>query len=72
MRSRAEHIRFCKQRAQVYLDMGDPSQAVASMMSDLNSHEETKILADNLAPLSLLAGMDINEARRFINGFTEA
>ena len=72
MRTRAEHIEWCKQRALEYCDRGDPSGALASMFSDLNKHPET---ADH--PGSQIGVMKIMmgelekpvEARRFIEGF---
>lgn len=40
MRTRTEHVAWCKERALGYLP-DDPDQAVASMVSDMRKHEET-------------------------------
>lgn len=70
---RAEHLDWCKKRALEYLDKGDVKNAVASMMSDMQKHEETKFAgAGNI--LSMLgikaaASGDAAEARRYIKGF---
>jgi hypothetical protein len=72
MRTRTEHLAWCKQRALEYLDKGDVSNAVASMMSDLQKHDETALEAGSiLSALGLSAAMSNNsaEARRFIEGF---
>ncbi len=37
--SRAEHLQWCKDRANMYLP-GKPQEAFASMMSDLSRHPE--------------------------------
>jgi hypothetical protein len=70
--TRQEHLDWCKKRAHEYLDRGDIANAIASMMSDMNKHEETKLGDGNiLAVLGLRAAMsgDTNEARRYIDGF---
>lgn len=41
MRTREEHLAWCKQRALEYVDAGDLVNAVASMGSDLQKHPET-------------------------------
>jgi len=70
--TRQEHLDWCKKRALEYLDHGDVSNAIASMMSDLNKHPETEIGSGSiLTQLGLRAAMsnDVNEARRYIVGF---
>jgi hypothetical protein len=44
MRSRAEHLAWCKERALQYLELPQPdsTSAVASMMNDLSQHEDFK------------------------------
>ncbi len=73
---RQEHLQWCKDRALEYLEPGEHfsiPDACALMMSDLNKHPETEIVAVGsiLAALGLKAAMsgDVNEARRFIEGF---
>lgn len=39
---RAGHLAWCKVRARQYLELGQFSNAVASMTSDLNKHPETR------------------------------
>jgi hypothetical protein len=71
MRTREEHLAWCKQRALEYLDRGDLQNAVASMGSDLNKHEETKSNNQHLFALGILYVMnnDFDGVRRWIEGF---
>lgn len=69
--TRSEHLEWCKKRALAYLP-GDPSEAFASMMSDLRKHPET---AGHPA-IELGAGLffsghlnDPKKSADFINGF---
>jgi hypothetical protein len=39
-RTRAEHLQWCKDRALPYAEAGDKTQAIASMLSDLNKWDE--------------------------------
>jgi len=70
--TRDEHMEWCKQRALEYIDRGDVSSALGSMMSDLGKHEETKDHpAIQLGAMLLLGGhlSTAPDARRFIEGF---
>ena len=70
MRTRAEHLEWCKQRAREYLEKGDATNAVTSMMSDIQKHPETEvrgILA--LLGVQTAANGDLEGARRYIEGF---
>jgi hypothetical protein len=70
--TREEHLAWCKQRAHAYLDHGYIKNAVASMMSDMQKHEETKLsLWSPLSVLGIFAAMSNNyeEARRYIDDF---
>lgn len=71
--TRAEHVEWCKQRALALLDAGDIEQALTSMMSDLGKHDETKGLAEAMAPMYMwvLMTRSESEARKFIRGFRE-
>lgn len=72
IRTREEHLAWCKQRALDYCDLGDVNQAFASMASDMDKHPETKgHVAINLGLGLLLSGNLSNpEAmRNFIEGF---
>jgi hypothetical protein len=40
--TRAEHLAWCKERAMQYVDAGDVTQALASLMSDLRKHPGTE------------------------------
>lgn len=42
MRTREEHLEFCKTRALEYVERGQLANAVASMGSDLKNHPETR------------------------------
>jgi hypothetical protein len=71
MKTREQHLAWCKQRAREYLDRGDVQNAVASMMSDLEKHPETAVTNPVLSMLGLNAAASgrIEEARRYIEGF---
>lgn len=72
MSSRSEHLEFCKARALEYVDAGDIQQAFASMVSDLNKHDETRGHPGSALGFSLLVGGHLStpiEMRKFINGF---
>jgi len=72
MRTRDEHMAWCKARALEYLDAAipDPGQAVASMLSDLRKHPGTAGVAEGpLGMMGLLSATGVHEARRFIEGF---
>lgn len=55
-----------------YLKRGDLSNAIASMMSDMKKHPETKSSMDGilgqLGMVSLMSG-NPDEVRRYIDGF---
>jgi hypothetical protein len=69
--TRQEHLEWCKRRAHEYLDRGDVTNAIASMMSDMDKHPETKISSPTLSMLGLMAAQqgDYAGAKRFIDGF---
>ena len=70
MRTYDEHLAWCKQRAREYLDHGDIAGAVASMLSDMNKHEETQVHPMLQAYGLLVASrFDMIEAKMFIEGF---
>ncbi len=72
MKTRAEHLEWCKQRAREYFDRGDAMNGLTSMFSDLEKHPET---ADHKGThigimLMMTGGLrDPSEARKFIDGF---
>ena len=70
--TRAEHLEWCKQRALEYIDLGDATQAWASMASDLGKHEETRGHgAIKLGTMLIMAGhlSSAHKMRKFILGF---
>lgn len=71
METRAEHLEWCKERAREYLDRGELSDAVASMLSDMGKHPETSGSAERLAPIGMFELMtgDPGRVRSFIEGF---
>jgi hypothetical protein len=74
MRTREEHLEWCKQRAREYLDRGDLANAVASMGSDLDKHPETRMAGDKMGMLIYVAMFRITEGdvqgvRDWVEGF---
>jgi hypothetical protein len=71
MRTRDEHVEWCKQQARPYLDRGDIENGISSMMSDMMKHDETRGTAVRMAILALhyITKGDIREARHFVEGF---
>jgi len=69
--TRDEHIAFCKQRANEYLDRDDVKNGVTSMLSDLLKHPETRDVGKAMAMIGMLCIMenDLHGARRFVEGF---
>jgi hypothetical protein len=70
--SRADHLAWCKRRAMEYVDAGDLSQALASMGSDLNKHDETRNHAGmQIGMMQMMSGLlsTPEQMRRFIEGF---
>lgn len=68
--TRDEHMKWCKERALRYLDENDCQNAIASMLSDLSKHEETRGIGEKLAMLGIMAiRQGPREVRKFIEGF---
>lgn len=70
--NREEHVQWAKDRANEYLNKGDTSNALASMMSDLQKHPETQEHpAIRLGMQLLMAGhlSSVEQIQKFINGF---
>jgi hypothetical protein len=70
--TRSEHLAWSKMRALQYCDLGDVSQAFASIASDLSKHPETVRHAGlEIGSRLLFAGMlsTPEEMRKFIEGF---
>jgi hypothetical protein len=72
MKTRAEHLEWCKQRAREYCDRGDAANGLTSMFSDLEKHPETAgHKGSQIGVMLMMTGglRDPHEARRFIDGF---
>ena len=70
--TRAEHLAWAKGRALQYLDVGDITNALGSMISDLRKHDELRDhSAIELGAMMLFGGMlnRTDDVRRFIEGF---
>ena len=70
MRTRQEHLQWCKDRANEYLDNGDVQQGVTSMLSDMGKHPETELqdVFKQMGMQALMSG-SLYDAKNFVNGF---
>jgi hypothetical protein len=69
--TRAEHVAWAKQRALEYVEQGDFAQAIASIVTDYNNHEETSHSSALIGIIGIgevAAGADAERMRRFIEG----
>lgn len=73
MTTYAEHVKWCKERAREYLDMGDTSAAYRSMVSDMTKHPETVGAMHDLAVrgMLLLKQGDEEGVRAWVEGVPE-
>lgn len=62
-----EHVAWCKERALEYLP-DRPDQALASMMSDLGKHPDTR-RSQEICVVAMGFAHDPVEIRKFIEGF---
>jgi len=62
--TRQEHLDWCKQRALEYARRGDVKNAVASMCSDLDKHDETKNHVGGRLGLMLLVSGNMRDKPR--------
>jgi|HubBroStandDraft_5_1064220.scaffolds.fasta_scaffold277952_2 hypothetical protein len=74
MRTREEHLEWCKERAREYLDRGDLANAVASMGSDMDKHPETRMAGEKMGMLMYVAMIrltegDVQGVRDLVEGF---
>lgn len=70
--TRDEHLKWCKDRAHEIVNGGDTTGAIASMCSDIQKHDGTRLEGSTLGVLMLAAGMDAQSPeliRRWIDGF---
>ncbi len=64
--TRQEHLEWCKKRAMEYVDAGDCTNAVNSMISDLTKHPETDGHCGSALGLFAKTPGDV---RKWIEGF---
>lgn len=71
MRTREEHLEWCKERARAYLVDHDTRNAVTSMLSDMSKHPETLSAGEAMASFGIFVMMqsDLQMASKFIEGF---
>ena len=72
MKNRSEHLEWCKQRANEYIESGDLKGAFASFSSDMRKHNETlNHLALDLGMTLLFSGnlSTPEQMKSWINGF---
>jgi hypothetical protein len=71
MKTRDEHLRWCKDRALEYWRAGDLQNACVSMVSDLEKHEETKNSNSSLLALGIIyvTNNDYDGMKRWIEGW---
>lgn len=70
--TRKEHLEWCKQRAMEYVDAGDLTNAITSMLSDLRKHPETEThIGGELGAMLLIGGhmKDTQSVTQWIQGF---
>jgi hypothetical protein len=74
--TRAEHLAWAKQRAIDYVDRGELSQAVASMLSDLDKHDATRLNPSMAAFIGMAGIMECQRGadavRHWVKGFNRA
>ena len=72
MQNRTEHLNWCKQRANDYVEQNDLNNAFASFQSDMTKHPETaNHLALEMGTILLLEGhlSTQHQMREWIKGF---
>ena len=66
--TRDEHLQWAKDRALEYVDHGDITNAIASMISDLGKHDDLRAV-QSFAAITGILQVNGNDARRWIEGF---
>lgn len=69
---RAQHLEWCKERANEYLNNGDLKNAFASFQIDMGKHPETAHHAAlGLGTMLLVSGnlSNVNQMKEWIDGF---
>jgi hypothetical protein len=70
--TRKEHLAWCKQRALEYLDRGDLTNALASMISDMRKHPENIGAVHGILPMVGMLAVQEHDSvklRYWIEGF---
>jgi hypothetical protein len=71
--NRADHLQWCKDRAMKYVEAGDFPDTIASMLSDLGKHPDTKSAGEGIGAqlglVTLMTGPTRDSVTRFIQGF---
>lgn len=67
--TRAEHLKWCKERALEYVKLGNLNEALASMTSDLGKHPETRSSVQFCVMLGMSETSSPERMKRFIEGF---
>ena len=70
--NRSEHLQWCKDRANEYVENNDMQQAFASFQSDMSKHPETENHSALELGTILLFSLQLStahEMRSWINGF---
>ncbi len=72
MQNRTEHLDWCKQRANDYVEQNDLTNAFASFQSDMSKHQDTaNHLALEMGTMLLLGGhlSTQHQMKEWIKGF---
>lgn len=70
--NRSEHLDWCKQRANEYIEQGDLTSAFSSIQSDMTKHPETaNHLALEMGTMLLMGGhlKTQHQMKEWIDGF---
>jgi hypothetical protein len=69
--TKTEHINWCIDRAEFYLDRNELTEAIASFISDMTKHEDTieRIMIFVESELLFAHTNTVSEFRRWIKGF---
>lgn len=70
MKTRQEHLQWCKDRANEYIKSGDGIEAMTSMLSDMRKHEGTEgSVHIGFSLMMMTKGDDLGAVKRFVDGF---
>ena len=70
MKTRQEHLQWCKDRANEYIKTGDGQGAMSSMISDLGKHDGTVgSVQIGFMLMTATSAHDLGAVKRFVDGF---